>query len=59
MKLAVQIIAYGAMLMGVFAILGGFATGTGELDNYAIFGGLLFFISGLMPIIYLYQEDHK
>ena len=58
MKLAVQIFSWISIVIGLLAILGGFAPDptTGQLDPYAFLGGGLFFTQGLLTVIYLSQE---
>jgi hypothetical protein len=58
MKFAVQIVGYFAMLIGFFAFIGGLDTYYG-VDNYVVFGGLLYFVAGLLPVVYIHQQDHK
>lgn len=57
MKVTVKIVGIIAMIWGGMAIIGSLATGTGMVDGYGIVGGLLLFISGLIPVIYVYSEE--
>jgi hypothetical protein len=57
MRLALQILSYMAIVVGAFAIIGGFTpTANGTLDPYAFIGGGLFFVQGLLTVIYLQRE---
>jgi hypothetical protein len=61
MRTAVQIFSWVSIVIGVLAILGGFAPdpATGQIDPYAFLGGGLFLIQGLLTIIYLSQNKEN
>lgn len=58
MRQAVQVFSWISIVIGVLAILGGFVPDptTGQLDLYAFLGGGLFFLQGMLTVIYLAQE---
>ena len=54
MKLTLQIFSWIGIVMGVLAIFGSIGT---EDAGYAILGGLLFFLQGLIALLYIYEKE--
>ncbi len=57
MKLALQVVSWIGVIIGALAILGGVTStdldGMAYIDWYAVVGGALFFLQGVLALAYL------
>lgn len=53
MKLALQIVSWIAVVLGVLAIIGSAG------DMYALIGGMMFFTQGLLALLYIDKVDKE
>jgi hypothetical protein len=64
MKLPLQIFSWIGIVLGVFAIIGAFAGnydqfGNATIDPYALLGGGLFFLQGLLALLYISEKEKE